>query len=84
VLEFASRVDAHLVTIAASLRDGTPPPSERLRRAERTLAGVLDAARSEDGTADVANAIADACDRITDSADTLAHLLRQRRAKAAA
>ena len=65
--------------IAESLRRGTPPPTERLRNAERTLAERLDATKSDDGAGDVAGAVADACDRITDSADTLAHLLRQRR-----
>jgi hypothetical protein len=53
-----------------------------LRNAERALAELLDATKSDAG-ADVAGAVADACDRITDSVDTLAHLLRQRRHKAA-
>jgi hypothetical protein len=83
VLAFANRVDANLAAIAESLRRGTTPNVERLRGAERTLAEVLDASRAEHGAADDAVAVADASDRITDSVDTLAHLLRQRRHAAA-
>ena len=57
-------------------RDGVPNV-ERLRGAERELAARLDAI--PDGAS---GAIADAFDRITDSVDTLAHLLRQHRASA--
>ena len=77
VLAFAARVDAHLAAIERTLRDGTPPPSERLRTAERALAERLDATKRDDAS-DVAVAVADACDRITDSVDTLAYLLRRR------
>jgi len=84
VLAFAARVDAQLAAIAGSLRDGTPPPAERLRKSERALAELLDMTKSDAGAADVAGAVADACDRITDSLDTLAHLLRQRRLARAA
>ncbi|HKE47616.1 MAG TPA: FUSC family protein [Rhodanobacteraceae bacterium] len=80
VRAFAARVDANLAAIAQSVRDGSVPNVERLRSAERALGEKLDA--TEDGR-DVAGAVADACDRITDSVDTLAHLLRQRRHKAA-
>ncbi len=79
VLAFASRVDANLSAIAASLRLGSAPNVERLRGSERELAATLAAVRGDDGMHDVAVAIADACDRITDSVDTLAHLVRQRR-----
>jgi uncharacterized membrane protein YccC len=78
LLAFAKRVDAHLAAIADSLRHGTPPPIERLRNAWRTLAEKLDAARTDENT-DVVNAIADASDRMTDSVDSLAYVLRQRR-----
>lgn len=83
VLAFAARVDTHLAAIAASLRHDTPPPAERLRNAERALAELLDATKSDAGASDVAGAVADACDRITDSVDTLAHLVRQRRHRTA-
>jgi uncharacterized membrane protein YccC len=83
VLAFAARVEAHLVAICESLRDDAPPPAERLRQAERTLAELLDTTKTDTAAADVAGAVADACDRITDSVDTLAHLLRQRRLGAA-
>ena len=81
VLAFARRVDANFAAIAESLRSGTPLRVEQLRSAERALAESLEAARSED-LGDVANAIADACDRMTDAVDTLAHLLRKRRGMA--
>jgi len=83
VLAFAARVDAHLAAIEGSLRHDKPPPAERLRNAERALAELLDATKSDAGANDVAGAVADACDRITDSVDTLAHLVRQRRHKPA-
>jgi hypothetical protein len=76
-------VDANLAAIADSLRRGTAPNVERLRGAERALAEVLDAAEGDATRRDDASAVADACDRITDSVDTLAHLLRQRRHAAA-
>jgi len=79
VLAFAARVDANLAAIADALRRGTAPNVERLRGAERALAEVLDTAQSDAAHGDEASAVADACDRITDSVDTLAHLLRQRR-----
>ena len=84
VLAFAARVDAALAAIAESLRSGIAPPVERLRTAERELAQALDATPDEDGARGVASAVADACDRVTDSVDTLAHLLRQRKHAAAA
>jgi uncharacterized membrane protein YccC len=77
VLAFAERVDAHLAAIASSLRNGSPPPTERLRGAERALAEQLDGARGSDA-GDVAAAVADALDRITDSVDTMAHVVRRR------
>jgi uncharacterized membrane protein YccC len=83
LLAFGKRVDAHLAVIADSLRRGSAPPVERLRTAERALAEKLDAARTDEN-ADVANAIADAADRMTDSVDSLAYVLRQRRPAATA
>ncbi len=83
VLAFAARVDANLTAIADALRRGTVPNVERLRGAERALAEHLDAPQADDARRDDASAVVDACDRITDSVDTLAHLLRQRRHAAA-
>ena len=83
VLAFAARVDAALAAIADSLRSGNAPVIERLRTAERQLADALEATPGDDDTRSVASAVGDACDRITDSVDTLAHLLRQRRHVAA-
>ena len=79
VLAFAARVDAALAAIADSLRSGNAPAIERLRTAERQLADALEATPGDDNTRSVASAVGDACDRITDSVDTLAHLLRQRK-----
>ncbi|HVT32383.1 MAG TPA: FUSC family protein, partial [Rhodanobacteraceae bacterium] len=76
VLAFAARVDANLAAISSSLRGASAPPTERLRGQERALAEQLETARSSDG-ADVAAAIADAFDRITDSVDTMAHIARR-------
>jgi uncharacterized membrane protein YccC len=78
VLAFAARVDAALAAIAEALRRDGVPNIERLRGAERELAARLD---TIPGAA--SGAVADACDRIADSVDTLAHLLRQRDARTA-
>jgi uncharacterized membrane protein YccC len=82
LLAFGQRAEAHLAAIVDSLRHGSAPPVERLRNAERTLSEKLEAART-DANAGVVGAIADACDRITDSIDSLAYVLRQRRHAAA-
>jgi hypothetical protein len=77
VLEFAARLDARLAELAGCLREGTVPRGGSLRRQERALAAVLGASPGGDSASD---AVADAFDRMTDSLDTLAHLLRQRAA----
>jgi len=75
---FASQVDDALAAIADALRSRTPPQVRSPRQAERQLAKAL--ARDETLAASPAGmALADTCDRITDSIDTLAHLLRQAR-----
>ena len=84
VLAFVARVDASLAAIATALRSGTVPNVERLRAAERALNERLVAAQRSEMTRDCAGAVADAFDRITDSVDTLAHLVRQRRHAVAA
>ena len=84
VLAFAARVDANLIAIADALRRGTAPNVERLRAAERVLNEKLAATQGDDAARDTAAAVADAFDRITDSVDTLAHLMRQRRHAVAA
>ena len=74
VLAFAKRVDAALDAVADGLRHDHVVQVEGLRQCERDLAKTL--AAVTDGEAHgVAVAIADACDRITDSINTLAHLL---------
>ncbi len=73
VREFAARVDASLAAIADGLRHDRPVHVENLRQAERGLARKLNAIAEGEGRA-VAIAIGDACDRIVDSINTLAHL----------
>jgi uncharacterized membrane protein YccC len=75
---FASEVDAALAAIADALRTRTLPQVRSPRAAERRLAKAL--SRDEALAASQAGmALADTCDRIADSIDTLAHLLRQAR-----
>jgi uncharacterized membrane protein YccC len=76
LLAFAAHIDTSLAALAASLRDGTAPELGNLREEERALAAQLDAATGDD-TRGVAAAITEALDRMTDSIDTLAYLLRQ-------
>ena len=72
VLAFARSVEASLGEIAQSLRDERPAQIGSLRRDERELAKMLGAVN--DKARPVAVAIADACDRITDAVNTLAHV----------
>jgi uncharacterized membrane protein YccC len=76
---FAGEVDAALLAIAGSLRDGQPVQAGSLRPAERALATRL---QSDDGDDAVDAALSDACDRIADSIDSLVHILREARATA--
>ena len=75
VLAFARRVDGALDAIADGLRHDHSVQVEGLRACERELAKTLAAAPSGGEAHAVALAIADACDRVTDSVNTLAHLL---------
>jgi len=77
LLAYTTRLDAALSALAASLRDEAPPPDLRgLREEERAIAEHLEAAAGDD-QAGVAAAVTEALDRMTDSVDTLAHVLRQ-------
>jgi uncharacterized membrane protein YccC len=78
LLHFGARVSANLDAIANHLRERGAAPAERLRNAERALAAALEGA-GDNASRNTAVAIGDACDRITDSIDTLAHLLRTKR-----
>lgn len=80
---FAGDVDQALAAIAQSLRDGTRPPQVSLRPAERHLARAL-AADEPLAATPAGMAVADSCDRIADSVDTLSYLLRQARPGVAA
>jgi uncharacterized membrane protein YccC len=75
VLAFARLVDAALGDIADGLRHDHPVQVESLRACERELVKTLSAVPDGGEAHAVALAIADACDRATDSIDTLAHLL---------
>jgi uncharacterized membrane protein YccC len=79
--EFSIQVDRALAAIAAALRDDAPLQPHSPRAAERRLAEALEKdpvlAHSPTGLA-----LADTCDRIADSVDALAHLLRRTRPRA--
>ena len=83
VLAFARRIDAALDDIADGLRHNRPVQVGGLRACERELAKTLAAVPPGSETHAVALAIADACDRVTDSVNTLAHLLDRDSANAA-
>jgi uncharacterized membrane protein YccC len=72
---FATQVDEALSAIAGGLRDGAAASVSGLRARERELAAVWESAGPD--PQGVTTALANACDRITDSVDTLAHVLRQ-------
>ncbi|MBS0568735.1 MAG: FUSC family protein [Proteobacteria bacterium] len=80
VIAFAQRVDAALDDIADGLRHDHPVLVEGLRTCERELARTLAAVPPDAAAHAVALAIADACDRATDSVNTLAHLLDRKAA----
>jgi|SRR5579884_682963 uncharacterized membrane protein YccC len=79
VAAFARAVDASLSTLSRCLREhGTPPaPSPTLREAQAALRDALAATASDAGTDVAAAAWIDGADRITDSVNTLAHLLQR-------
>jgi len=83
VLTFARRIDTALGDIADGLRHDHPVQVDGLRACERELAKTLSALPPGSETHAVALAIADACDRVTDSVNTLAHLLDRDSANAA-
>lgn len=70
---FATDVEKQLDALATSLREGRAPTLTSLRKQERALATSL-AEGDDEGSAHRA-AIAESLDRITDSLDSLAHLL---------
>jgi len=81
--EFATEVDRALAAIADALREGKPPQLFSPRAVERRLAEAL----AQDATlasTPAGMALADTCDRIADSVDTLAHLLRSTQARGVA
>jgi uncharacterized membrane protein YccC len=80
IADFAQRADHELNGIVRALNGeiGSPPATSALRGQQESLRKTLEAA-SSDIDSDVQTAAwIDASDRITDSIDTLAHLLRSR------
>lgn len=73
---FSARVDQALVAIAMALREERTLELPSLRPDERRLAQALAEGEAAAPCDPVALAVADACDRIADSVDTLAYLLR--------
>jgi uncharacterized membrane protein YccC len=71
---FAAEADRILCLLVAALRDDRPVDAPLLRPYERRLYAALAPATEADDA--VAITVADACDRIADSIDTLSHLLR--------
>jgi uncharacterized membrane protein YccC len=78
---FVERAAADLTHLAQCLRDGSPAPhiGAALRSEQRALAAALDANAATEDERVLAAAWIDASDRITDSLNTLEHLLRQNR-----
>jgi uncharacterized membrane protein YccC len=71
---FATEADRILSLLVAGLRDDKGVDAPLLRPYERRLCAALSPATDDEDT--VAITVADACDRIADSIDTLSHLLR--------
>jgi uncharacterized membrane protein YccC len=75
VVAFARRIDAALAEIADGLRHDRAVRIEGLRSRERELARSLTLLPANSAAHATALAVADVCDRVTDSVNTLAHLL---------
>jgi uncharacterized membrane protein YccC len=71
---FAAEADRILVLLVTALREDREVDAPLLRPCERRLSTAMSAAVDAGDAAAIA--AADACDRIADSIDTLAHLLR--------
>jgi uncharacterized membrane protein YccC len=71
---FAAEADRILGLVVTALRHDKPVDAPLLRPYERRLYAALTPATEADDT--LAITVADACDRIADSIDTLSHLLR--------
>jgi uncharacterized membrane protein YccC len=77
VQAFAVRMGESLAALAACLREEAPAPDvSHLREEERALADRFEAAGDENAL-EVTAAVFEALDRMTDSIDTLAYLMRK-------
>ena len=72
---FTDETGRTLAAIVSALREDRPIDLPMLRPYERRLCAALTPMTDNDDN--VALAVADACDRIADSVDTLAHLVRR-------
>jgi hypothetical protein len=78
LLTLLAEADQVLATIEQTLRDGTPPASVTgLRSLQGELAEWVLADTARVGGDDVAGALVDATDRLTNSVDTLLAVLNQ-------
>jgi uncharacterized membrane protein YccC len=82
IRNFSRQVDASLDPVIRGLHDQTPihPDTTALRTAQTQLVQALNSTNMHDNDVQIAAWI-DASDRITDSVDTLAHVLRGARQK---
>jgi uncharacterized membrane protein YccC len=82
IRNFSGQVDANLGPVIHGLREQNPirPDTTALRTAQTRLVQALNSSNMHDNDVQIAAWI-DASDRITDSVDTLAHLLRGTRQK---
>ncbi|MEO6690142.1 MAG: FUSC family protein [Dokdonella sp.] len=77
VQAFAARIDESLAALVISLREDAPAPDvSHLREEERALAERFAAVGDADAVG-IAAAVYEALDRMTDSIDTLAYLMRK-------
>lgn len=75
---FAERIDTAMAELAAALRDGRPAKITTTLRAQQiALSDDLETTSGSEQHRDIAAALIDTSDRITDSVDALAQLLRR-------
>jgi uncharacterized membrane protein YccC len=79
IRDFSQRVDANLHIVIGDLREqtSTRPDATTLRNAQTKLVHALNRSSADSDDVQIAAWI-DASDRITDSVDTLTHVLRQK------
>jgi uncharacterized membrane protein YccC len=82
IMAFAGHIDSELEKLSESLRAASPAYVDNtLRTQQRALATALEAAASNETEHVLAAAWIDASDRMTDSIDTIGHLLEDKKAR---